>query len=492
MESLRKIRNSIEIATNTIASKLKSMFSGEKNVDCVFVVGPNEKDLVDDLRRLAQSQALSYAVIGDGEHQITEEMITNARRAGVLGQDTEVFSNTHGGFFRGNAGKQHGLELDADSDLVSPEEYLSCFRKPLENNHYSDLEPRSWKGNIHLTACHVGQFRSEFKPSGIGENELWEQGHVFLHGSKKMLYTGSALGDVETVIREIGVSKRLDGTRPSSLQIMRALMERQSDSVTLLGKDLSAPLVLQAPQSVMDVMSGNLQAQWLREKTESKLQVLDGRVSGPDQHREALMNTHAVSTKGSVKLKSAANIVFTRIVHVKNKNKLDRLFEDLKALPGLLNLSDKSGITPLILVASLPRDKTLKVRRHDLARELISRGADINAKDKQGRSAIHYAALTGDLEMFDTLLSLGAKVTSADRHGNSVFHFLTSSPSRLSIPILQRLQALPDKPKINAKNKQGFTALKLASDGVSNSGKVDQALIDALKKFEGVEKLQLS
>ena len=302
-----------------------------------------------------------------------------------------------------------------------------------------------------------------------------------------MLYTGSGLSDVETVIREIGVTKRLEGNRPSSLQIMRALMERQSDSVTLMGKDLNAPLVLHAPKSVMNLMSGDLQAQWLREKAESKLGLLDGRISGPDKQREALMNSHAASTTGAVKLKSALNVVFTRIVHLKNQDKLERLLNDLTTLPGLVNLADKSGVTPLLLVASLPRNKTLKVQRHDLAKNLIARGADINAKDKHGRSAIHYATLIGDLEMIDVLIKLGANLTSVDRDGNSVFHYLASSPKGLSIPILNHLQALPAKQIINAKNKQGLTALQLANAGLSNSGKVDKALIDALTNSKEVK-----
>ena len=483
MDAIRRLPGSIERVGNTIVSELKTRLGGQKNVDCVFVIGPREGDMADSLRRIAQSQGLSYAIIGDGKQAITEAMIINARRAGVIGKDSEVFSASHGGLSGPKAHRQHGLELGADGDSVSPRELISWFRKPLGDANGPGAEQQPWGGNIHVLACHVGKFRDEFKPADDGQAGLWEQGMVFLHGSGKMLYTDAGIGDVETVVREIAVAKRLDGKRPDSMQIMRALMDRQTDTVTLMGGALDQPLVMRAPKSVAEIMTGDLQAQWRQQDAQHRLDLLEGRISGADRTRAALMEARAASTRGPVSLKVAVNVLFTRLVHLKTQAKLEKLLADLTTLPGLAELRSKSGITPLLLVASLPRNKTLAVRRHDVARELVARGVDVNAKDKQGRTAIHYAVLGGDLEMLDTLLSIGGNPMAIDRDGNSVFHYLTQTPPSLAEPILQRLQSLATAPDIHARNKQGKTALQLAQRASSESGGSNRRIVDALAQL---------
>lgn len=130
----------------------------------------------------------------------------------------------------------------------------------------------------------------------------------------------------------------------------------------------------------------------------------------------------------------------------------------------------------------------------DRARELLSQGADINAKKKTGESALHIAIEYRDIEMAKLLLAqpsinINTKdwdeqtplqnalyngydeiaklilahnpdVKTADIKGNTVIHLCLIGSKINLIPLLVERGA-----DINAYNKDGFTALHLAADG---------------------------
>lgn len=98
------------------------------------------------------------------------------------------------------------------------------------------------------------------------------------------------------------------------------------------------------------------------------------------------------------------------------------------------------GSTPLMLAAVVPG-------RHQLIRWLLERGADPNARRKNGGTALMHAALNGDSPLADLLLRSGADVrlqldrgetamTLAQkcanrRHGEEVLQLLTDAAGKL-------------------------------------------------------------
>ncbi len=68
-----------------------------------------------------------------------------------------------------------------------------------------------------------------------------------------------------------------------------------------------------------------------------------------------------------------------------------------------VNAKTKDGQTALIYAARAPDD------RSDVAQLLIENGADVNAKDKTGMTALAYALKKRDLALFKILMESGAK-----------------------------------------------------------------------------------
>lgn len=70
----------------------------------------------------------------------------------------------------------------------------------------------------------------------------------------------------------------------------------------------------------------------------------------------------------------------------------------------------------------------------DTVRELMMRGADVNAQDALGRTALHYACEHQHLETVQALVKAGARVDLRDGYGNislwhAVFWFKGGDPS---------------------------------------------------------------
>ncbi|CAM9726657.1 unnamed protein product [Chrysoparadoxa australica] len=80
----------------------------------------------------------------------------------------------------------------------------------------------------------------------------------------------------------------------------------------------------------------------------------------------------------------------------------------------LINAKDEEGSTPLHVAALAECSK--------IPRVLISQGADVNAVNSKGSTPLHWAATIGNREMVQMLLHEGADVNAKDQDGRTALH----------------------------------------------------------------------
>ena len=106
-----------------------------------------------------------------------------------------------------------------------------------------------------------------------------------------------------------------------------------------------------------------------------------------------------------------------------------------------------------------PLMSAIKNYKIDIAKYLIKSGADVNAKDVEGRTPLHYLSIDYDrynenIGLAEALIEAGAKVNAKDKKGNTPLHYVKNKELA---EILIKAGAI-----VNAKNVKGQTPFMMA------------------------------
>jgi len=110
----------------------------------------------------------------------------------------------------------------------------------------------------------------------------------------------------------------------------------------------------------------------------------------------------------------------------------------------------------------------------EVALALIEAGADVNARDAYGVTAMMFAAICGSTEVIDRLTEAGADVNAQDLDGRSVLIEALTTENDIPVSTIQSLVVAGAAPNIRISG--GVTPLMLAAAG---EPEVLQMLIDA-------------
>jgi ankyrin repeat protein len=150
------------------------------------------------------------------------------------------------------------------------------------------------------------------------------------------------------------------------------------------------------------------------------------------------------------------------------------LVKELIAKGANVNARDEAGRTPLLWVAPA-RDNP------EMVKFLIAKGADVNAKDNEGETALMIAASQSNPGIVTALLEAGAEVNAQNSVGGTA---LMSAAYRANIEEMKILLAHNADRKIS--DKKCRTALALAAEGSKNydDGPNRERFAEALKLLE--------
>lgn len=116
-----------------------------------------------------------------------------------------------------------------------------------------------------------------------------------------------------------------------------------------------------------------------------------------------------------------------------------------------VNAKDKDGRTPLFYAAFKSN-----IALHKL---LIAKGADVNAKDVDGHTPLHEAAFKDNIEAAKLLIAKGADINAKDKDGRTPLHRSTRHDNTELAKMLIAKGA-----DVNAKDKYGYTPLYMTTD----------------------------
>lgn len=141
-----------------------------------------------------------------------------------------------------------------------------------------------------------------------------------------------------------------------------------------------------------------------------------------------------------------------------------------------VNAKDKDGNTALHYAAGGGHEEVVA--------SLLKRGVDVNAKDKDGNAALHYAAANGNTKAVEQLLEAGAKIDRRGSNSTTALHWAAVHDHKEVAELLLRRGA-----DVNARDQNGNTPLNLAMrNGCENAAKAlsnqDLLQINAHKRRE--------
>ena len=156
----------------------------------------------------------------------------------------------------------------------------------------------------------------------------------------------------------------------------------------------------------------------------------------------------------------------------KKKNAFSKIQAGLKKRPALINEATSDGFTLLIMA--------VKNRQPKIANFLIEEGANLNAALKpesamEGKTALHWAALSGYSELVDILIRAGAEVDPKDDMDDTPLHEAAYRGHLDSAKLL-----LPAGASVNSRSEHGYTPLMWCVAGMS-SGKIDGEHAEVIK-----------
>lgn len=389
----------------------------------------------------------------------------------------------------------HLIQLAKEGDLVPTKTLLASLVNQLGTATAHASRSSRELPFIYLLSCGAGSLRDEISP----DSELWKRANLMIFAGKRSTSMHSSAKSFTGAVTYVDHCQRNnEPVEPMKLLFLAGV--NRGDSVTLMGGELTAPLVWRAPKS---------------NKDQSNLWNLRG---DPEDISRFGQTTGTLHPKefDCLPQASALEVLYNRI----QRNDTDRARALLETQPELANMTTVSGTSPItdaiisgsstflrmlletgadpntasdngntpLIVAMRNPDKAPKIEDIEL---LIRHGADPNRQNddgvtalitacaaghtegaavllkgganpnilmtQQSTSAIGIAAVQGNAAAMTLLIAHGANLELTDGAGATALILAIQSPDQECLRILLKAGANP-----NAQDAEGGTALMRA------------------------------
>ena len=118
--------------------------------------------------------------------------------------------------------------------------------------------------------------------------------------------------------------------------------------------------------------------------------------------------------------------------------------------------------------SNIPLFQALKQKDDEVVKKIIRSGFNVNTKDNDGKTALHYAVANGNLEIINLLLNRGAKINAKAKDKRTPIWMLETDDENLVMTILRLL--ISKGADVNHQNDEGESLLMLAAADDSLEG----------------------
>lgn len=118
------------------------------------------------------------------------------------------------------------------------------------------------------------------------------------------------------------------------------------------------------------------------------------------------------------------------------------------------------------LKEEIPLINAVRAGNAKQVKKLIKSGADVNAKDDEGKTALMWASMYGHNDMIKFLIKNGADVNAKDNNGNTALMFASKYGHDDIVKLLTEAGA-----DANIKNNEGKTAADIAAEREKENNK---------------------
>lgn len=359
--------------------------TGAADVMLIFGKGIDPLD-IKQIRPILQDLNVSSLILGDGVRNVRSKPMRMALHD-KLAADGQVVIYSHG---RNNP-DQHAFELSDFSKGYGHVPTLNLIRwgHELQDTDNINLKPaekqRSGNRIVHLIACHVGQVVEQIMP---GSPE-WKAGYTLIYSDENETSLREVASSLETALTYFDWCKQ-QGKPLDPLKLFLLAAKRQSQSLTLLGGKLKAPLVSREPATLEEL-----------ELDQARKRITGGNLK---DLRRLLAAEQELTPAENALLPDPANQLIEMLFKFLERAENASLEKALSAHPDLINTCNDDGLNLLIKASAEENIACVKI--------LIRLGADVNIFDHEGDTALHVAIERGNSELVALLLKAGAWTTS--------------------------------------------------------------------------------